>query len=219
MCFSPIASFTAASALGATGGATLSLNKNRRLAPIAIVPLLFGIQQALEGVVWLKLLAGQRDILFTLTSYGFIFFAYIFWPVFGPWAILKAETNDKRKHWIRGCLYIGSAVSLYLLIWIIVNMPQASIINHSINYNIDVQTGGLISILYVLAVCGSALFSSYRWIKIFGALLLISLAFAVYFYTATLASVWCFFAAALAGVIALFVVIHNKKPIAETVSF
>ena len=53
MCFSASASFIAAAALATTGVATLRMASRPSELPFAAVPLLFGIQQFIEGLTWL----------------------------------------------------------------------------------------------------------------------------------------------------------------------
>ncbi len=52
MCFSATASFTAGAALTAVGGFTVHKSQGKIELPLALVPLLFGIQQLTEGVLW-----------------------------------------------------------------------------------------------------------------------------------------------------------------------
>jgi len=53
MCFSASASFIAGASLFAVGVATLKRARARAELPFAMIPLLFGIQQLTEGVIWL----------------------------------------------------------------------------------------------------------------------------------------------------------------------
>ena len=74
MCFSPAASFTAAALLSVAGSAAVIKNyKVKKALPIAIIPLIFAIQQAIEGMLWLNIQgSGGYTLLFT---YLFLFFA------------------------------------------------------------------------------------------------------------------------------------------------
>ena len=54
MCFSAAASLAAGGTLSVVGGLTLAKVKNKSELPFASIPLLFGIQQAIEGAVWLS---------------------------------------------------------------------------------------------------------------------------------------------------------------------
>lgn len=61
MCFSATASFAAGIGLTGIGLATLSLAPTWRERPFAAIPLLFGLQQLIEGgAPWLALAAGDE---------------------------------------------------------------------------------------------------------------------------------------------------------------
>ena len=53
MCFSASASFVAGTGLCVVGVAALRQTVARSEIPLAMIPLLFGLQQLTEGVIWL----------------------------------------------------------------------------------------------------------------------------------------------------------------------
>lgn len=53
MCFSATASFAAGAGLLVVGAITLRQARRRAEMPFAAIPLLFGIQQLIEGALWL----------------------------------------------------------------------------------------------------------------------------------------------------------------------
>jgi hypothetical protein len=53
MCFSASASFIAGTSLSVIGVAAIRRTRARTELPFAMIPLLFGIQQLIEGVIWL----------------------------------------------------------------------------------------------------------------------------------------------------------------------
>ena len=61
MCFSATASFSAASITAVIGIATLRQVKHPRELLLAAMPLLFAVQQAIEGALWVSLPAGSDD--------------------------------------------------------------------------------------------------------------------------------------------------------------
>ena len=74
MCFSAEASFIASGGLAVAGGASLKVaKKEQRL--IALIPLLFAIQQAIEGMQWLYLYRGTSSL---KLAYAFLFFGFVF---------------------------------------------------------------------------------------------------------------------------------------------
>ena len=53
MCFSATASFAAGTVLLATGAFTMRMARNSGERPYALIPILFGVQQLIEGALWL----------------------------------------------------------------------------------------------------------------------------------------------------------------------
>ena len=208
MCFSATASFVAGAALSATGAVTLKKAKNKRDVPFAAIPLLFGVQQGIEGLVWLSL--GYGTPFFNqVTSYAFMFVAYVFWPTFVPLAIRSLETDPNRKQILAVFQGLGAGVSLYLLYFMVSHPVISHIVNKSIVYPIPAEYGPLIMGLYLLATCVSCFFSSNKIINIFGMLIAVSFGAAYYFYTASFVSTWCFFGAILS--VAVYWYFKNTK--------
>src|SRR5665647_3820666 len=75
MCFSATASFIAGVSLSVLGAATVKMAKRKAEIPFAMIPLLFGAQQIVEGMLWLSfrfdapLLNVSMTYLFTLFSH------------------------------------------------------------------------------------------------------------------------------------------------------
>lgn len=201
MCFSATASITAGAVLAATGVATIKKAKNKKQLPLAVMPLLFGVQQFVEGGVWLSFKYGL-PVLNQVGTYIFMLFAYVFWPVFIPFAVGQLETDPERKNIIRGFLYLGGAVALYLLYFILSRPMSSHIVNQCIAYSTIPKSLGILVVgAYILATCGSALFSSHKIISLLGVLGALFFAAMYYFYTATFVSTWCFFASILSVLI------------------
>jgi hypothetical protein len=207
MCFSATASFTAGTALSAVGGLTITRSRGKTELPLALVPLLFGIQQISEGFLWLSInnsLAGLQ----TWTTYIFSMFSHVLWPIFVPFAIVLVEPSERRRRALRVFLAMGAGVGLYLLYFILRYPVAARVEGRSIFYDSPhfFIMGALV--IYLLATCVSGLFSSHRCVNTFGVLAFV-LAIAAYQVSVkTFVSVWCFFAA----VLSLFIVIHFYGP-------
>ena len=95
MCFSVEASFGASLFLLGIGLLSFKNLKSKNLWPLALVPLLFAAQQFLEGFVWLSKADIITDNIGIMAKYGFIFFAFIVWPFWIPFACWKTEENKK----------------------------------------------------------------------------------------------------------------------------
>ena len=67
MCFSATASFSAGTVLTMLGVATLRATRRKAEIPFAASPLLFGLQQIVEGLLWLSFRfdAPQLDVAMT----------------------------------------------------------------------------------------------------------------------------------------------------------
>ena len=76
MCFSASASFVAGVTLSAAGVATLKQAKRKTEIPFALMPLLFGIQQITEGVIWLTLRQDAPPLKQTMT-YVYSIFSHV----------------------------------------------------------------------------------------------------------------------------------------------
>lgn len=203
MCFSATASFVAGAALSATGVVILSETKSKKERAFAAIPLLFGVQQFIEGGVWLSFQYGW-SFLNHVATYGFILFAYVFWPTFMPFAVRSLEPDTSRRKILSAFLVLGLAVSSYLLYFIVSNPVASEVVNKSIHYSAPKEYGIFIVAMYLFATCASCLFSSHRTINLFGVLSILSLSIAYYFFTSSFVSVWCFFAAILSIVVYLY---------------
>ncbi len=194
MCFSATASFIAGGALGATGVLTLKKAATKRELLFASIPLLFGIQQTIEGVVWLSF---GTPLFNTVATYAYSMFSHVLWPILVPLSVLLLETNPMRKRVLRLFSFIGLGVGLYLLYFLITEPITARIVQNSIAYKSPHFYLYPMLALYLLSTCASCFFSSHRIVRLFGAVALISAAIAAWFFTETFLSVWCFFAAIL----------------------
>ncbi len=178
----------------AVGALNLSEAKTKKELPFASIPLLFGIQQIIEGVVWLSF---SSPILNTVATYAYSIFSHSLWPILVPISVFLIETDPHRKNILRMFCLIGLTVGLYLLYFIFWNSVTSSIIGGSIAYQSPHLYTFIIISLYLIATCVSCLFSSHKIVNIFGAVTLVSFGIAAWFFIETFLSVWCFFSAIL----------------------
>jgi hypothetical protein len=196
MCFGPVASFTSAAVLTTAGAVTLKTARSRNELLFAAFPLLFGVQQFIEGLIWLGVhdgpLLNYRRPLAAL----FLLFAYILWPVLSPLAVYLLEPKRKIRIILTGFIVAGILTAGYL-VWFAITYPhQINVIGHSIQYHtkkFSTATG----IFYLGSTYIPYLLSSHRGIVTLGVLNILFAAISRYFYWTTFDSVWCFFAAAL----------------------
>lgn len=200
MCFSASASFIAGAALAAAGVATLRMTRRKAEIPLAGVPLLFGVQQIIEGMIWLSF---RDDISLPRTALTLIYsvFSHVLWPMFVPFAVGLLETVSWRRRALAVCQVAGAAVGLYLLYGILQFPVTARVLGQHIVYESPHFYVKAVMTLYLIATCVSSSLSSKRVIRVFGALSLVTFLTAYAIHAATLVSMWCFFAAVLSFMI------------------
>lgn len=200
MCFSATASFVAGGALSTAGVATITTAKKHEL-PLASIPALFGIQQGMDGIVWITSDVSRLHI---IATYIYALFAFVFWPVFTPFAIYLTETDHVRKRILLALLIMGGAVSSFFLYGLITKGATAQTLQNCIAYAIPLPYGMVSLAFYLVVVCGSFFASSKLVLRIFGVVLLISFGIAGWFYETTFSSTWCFFAALLSAILVFY---------------
>jgi len=199
MCFSASASFIVGGSLIALGTVTLKRVKQRRALAFAAIPLLFGIQQLIEGILWLSF---DYDIVLlqSMMAYMFTIFSHVFWPIYMPFAVALMEPELWRRKVIWGFQFVGIVVGVHMLVLIVTHSLIAEVNEHIIYVVADFYDWPMM-LLYVVAACMAAFFSSYHPVRIFGALSLLLLLISHWFYSVAIFSVWCFFAAILSLII------------------
>lgn len=209
MCFSATASFTAAAALLVVGVATVRQVKRRNELPLALVPLLFGLQQLLEGVLWLTF-PDKAPLLNTVLTHAYSFFSHVLWPIYVPLAVLLIETTRWRRKALAGIALAGAGVGLYLSYFLVELPVEAVVIGQHIAYVSPHFYAAAAMGLYLVATCVSLLLSSHPMVRLFGAAATLSFAAAYAFYAFWFISVWCFFAAAMSGIV--YLQLRQRKP-------
>ena len=208
MCFSASASFIAGTTLCATGVATLKSTEARTELPFAMIPLLFGIQQLTEGVIWLTFLHDAPLLQQTMT-YLYSGFSHVLWPMYVPFAIGIMEAVRWRKRAIFAFEVVGVTVGLYLLYFIVTLPVVAQVCGEHIVYVSPHFFLIPVMALYLAATCVSFFFSSHGFVKLFGVLMFLFFIAAYLVHVMALFSIWCFFAAILSLLIFLHLRFRN----------
>ena len=215
MCFNAASSFVVAAVLVPTGIYTFKSARhgNNRYLLLAAFPLLFGIQQALEGVLWLQLMPGVSGPLQGIalgSALGFLLFAYLLWPGLVPLAAWRVERRHGRRRLFAVAAVLGGLLGGSLFIPLIPNPDwlQVMVVRGSILYyprliydpyvDREVVRG-----VYALIVAFPLLFSSDRLVRQFGVLVLGSVIVSALVFGYAFVSIWCFFAAVLSVYLAI----------------
>jgi hypothetical protein len=209
MCFSIEASFATGAALLPAGlyCVRTSLLQDRRYLALAVMPLVFALQQALEGFVWLGLRREDPDLA-RVASLGFLFFAIVFWPCWMPLSVLKLAS----RRWTRRVL--GAAAVFALGISLLVFLPLAmrsrewlhpAIRYHSIEYSFSMLPAflgiptGVWHVGYVALVALPLLVQVSSRLTAFSCMIIASAILAQGAFAYAFVSIWCAFAALLSA--------------------
>ena len=211
MCFSAAASLTAGAGLLIVGAITVRQAQSRAEMPFAAIPVLFGIQQLLEGALWLTFAENAPQSRFVLT-HAYSFFSHVLWPIYVPLAVLCLEPEMWRRKVLVGISLAGAIVGLYLLYFLIKLPIVAQVQGRHIVYISSHFYILVVMLLYVLGTCISSVYSSHGWVRVFGIVSFLSFVTAAAFYERWFISVWCFFAALLSSIVLMFFLDRQKWP-------
>ena len=221
MCFSASASFTAAAVLMPLGLYTHHLASEAKrpgYRPLALVPFFFGLQQFIEGFVWVGLGHGETvaspiEPLTSITSVGFLFFAYCFWMIWIPWSaysIGRHSESEGVKRALRWVWIIGSILGISFWLPLLVHPPliQPGLVTGGrIVYNVNtifhnfINTEPIGELIYWCWIVIPLLILKDKAVKLFGALIVLSIILTLFTYSMAFNSVWCFYSAILSIVV------------------
>jgi hypothetical protein len=224
MCFSAPASFVSAVGLAPVGIVSLTLARRldpQRWQPLALIPLLFATQQALEGVVWLLLDSPAPSRWLPLVLLAYLFFAYALWPIWFPWCALRLAAGHLaawQRRLFRTLWGLGALLGAGLWIPLLFNPDLINPIVRlgSIDYQLTptlAPTGGHMgfTLIYALIICLPLLLHPYRRLRLLGLALAVSFAVAQLAFLYAFTSVWCFFSALMS--IFLLWIIRDAPPL------
>ena len=206
MCFSAEASFGIAAALVPAGGYCIrrSLQRNTSLLPVAVIPLLFAIQQIAEGFVWVGISQERRDLV-TTSALVYLFFAWSFWLFWAPFCMLLVASGRVLKWCAAGAVLLGMVLGMSLYLPVVSNPDEMKVhvVHHSIQYTfpqapiLAIQPPAVRQAIY-LTIIAIPLFFVRTWQLLGFTLLLIASAVISHLvFEHAFTSVWCFFAAVL----------------------
>ncbi len=222
MCFSTEASFGAGAVLTIVGIATLRKTTSRSQLAFATLPLIFGVQQFIEGFVWLSLSNADYAYLKQVPTYLFLIIAQVVWPLWIPLSIYLMEKELKPKKLLLGLLAIGTVLSLCVVYNLTTYTVKSEILEHHIHYALSIPKWmiPLGAFLYFLPTVVSPFVSSVKRTNFLGMTILTSFIVSKLFFEQNMISVWCFFAALMSVVV--YIVIKDmpvEKPTPKRRSF
>jgi hypothetical protein len=185
----------------------------------ATLPLVLGVHQLDESLVWWWLEGPVPHWLGRLAMWIYLVIAMVVVPILVPLSIWKLQPTPQRRWILAPFVALGIGVAIFLLITMLRGPVSVRLGDHHLAYSIGLQNGILIIGLYVLATCGSLLCSGYRDITIFGVANLLAVVVLARLTADGFASLWCGYAALASGFISLHMrygKLHRARPYALT---
>lgn len=214
MCFSATASFTAGILLTGIGVAAIKKTHHKSQLLFASIPLLFGVQQISEGVLWHTLPNPEYELMQKTFTYIYVLFAQTVWPIWVPIAILLLEKEATRKNIQRLFVLCGLVAGVYLGYCLFTFNVEAKIIGRHIDYIQDYpeNTAVFSIVLYGLATIVPPFFSHIKRMWLLGVTILISYIITYIFFNQYVLSVWCFFSSIISlSIYAIMIKISKTK--------
>ncbi|MDR3680047.1 MAG: hypothetical protein P4L41_08785 [Flavipsychrobacter sp.] len=212
MCFSAEASFGASVILFAIGALSISKATTIPQKILASIPIIFGVQQFAEGILWLSLSHSSLAYWDKLATYAFLIFAQVVWPIIVPLSVMLLEKNKHNLKILKGLFALGILVGSYLTYCLLFYKVNASISCSHILYDQDFPTFIKHSgIFYLIATVVPPIVSSIKRLRLLGIIILVSYLITQFFYKDYLVSVWCFFAAIISVVVLSVIIRLNRN--------
>ncbi|NOX41014.1 MAG: hypothetical protein GXP05_11000 [Alphaproteobacteria bacterium] len=218
MCLSQTVSFAASGFLvvGGVFAITKATQINKRYLPVAFMPLFAGIQQFMEGNVWLGVNTG--DPATTLWgAMGFIFFTWFMWPFWIPLSVYVLEPKDsKRRPIFLAMSLAGLAFGLALYVphllnpdWINVTVNQDSLAYEGTMILDYLMPRNMTYLIYLFLIVAAPLMSRYVHMRWFGVTLIAVIVVDILFLRYAYISFFCLLAG-LGTLHLIYIIMRNK---------
>lgn len=206
MCFSPQADLVGGTLITAIGIDAVrhvhSSHESRGRIALAALPLVFGAHQLDESLVWFSLQGHLPHVVGHVATWIYLLIAFVLLPVYVPVAVAALEPTARRRRRMAPFVAIGVVVASVLLETMIRRGFRVRLAAYHVAYGLRLSHAFFFIALYVVAVCGALLLSSYRHVVLFGLVNVVAIVVIARLTTDGFASVWCGWAALSSGAIA-----------------
>ena len=218
MCFSEPVSFAAGGLLIAGGifASWKAFKINKRYLPIALMPVLAGLQQIMEGHVWMGLNEANSSMVWW-AAMGFIFFSWLMWPLWIPMGVYVLEPpGSRRKKPLLAFALAGLIFGLILFVphllhtdWVNVHINRQSISYEDTMFLDYLIPRWLTYLIYVFLIITPPLLSTYLHMRLFGLTLMAIIAVVWFFLSYAYISFFCLLAG-VGTIHLIYIIIFNK---------
>lgn len=194
MCFAPEMDLAAGIVITAVGIDTLRHVRTREQIAMASLPVVFGIHQLVETLVWWNLQGHVSDSIGDLAAWIYLAIAIGLVPVLVPYAFLKLGTVEwPRLAWV--FLFAGVATATIDMIALGAGPVVREIDGYHVAYSIGLPHAALALTAYVFATCGPSLVSRSAALRWFGVGNLAVVTLLAWLDQNAVVSLWCVWAA------------------------
>jgi len=205
VCFSPQADLVGGAFVSGLGiDALRHLRSRRNFLPLASLPLVLGVHQMIESLIWWGLEGDVSHGVEHVALWAYLIIAFVLLPIFIPFAIMCIEPAFHRRMAMLLFAAFGVGVAGVLLAALIRAPFSVGIRPHHLDYFINQRHGLIIVGFYVVAICGALLCSGDRHVLLFGLVNVVAVALIAWLIADGFASVWCGWATVSSGAIALY---------------
>jgi hypothetical protein len=211
MCFSAEADLIAGAVVGGAGLEALRHVEDRRQLAIATLPVVFGAHQVIEAGVWWGADGRAPACVADAATQGYLAIAFLL-PLVVPLLLLFHEPSAARRRRIVPLALVGGVVAAILLADLWDGPVVTTVHDRYISYDVGLDGGGVIAVLYVAATCLPMLLVSNRRLRLFAVLNLAAVATLAWLLASGLISLWC----AWAAVVSLLIVVEVRSSAARS---
>lgn len=202
MCFSPDADAVVGGIVAVIGADALRHVREPKQILLASLPLLFGLHEIDEALVWWGLQGRISESLGRFGIWVYVLFALAALPVLVPLAVWAVERSPARRRLIAVFSILGIAVGVSLAVSLFRGSVNAVIDGRHIAYDVSaLHQGRELTALYVVAACGALVACSYRDLAALGLMNLVAVPVLMWMTVSGFISLWCFWAAIVSVVI------------------
>lgn len=202
MCFSASMDLTAGMLVTGLGVDALSHVDKREQKPLAALPLLFGVHQLVETIVWWHVDGKASASASAAAVFVYLLIALGVVPLLVPYAFLRLQLTRPGIAWV--CLAAGAAAVCFDM-WGMGNGPMtAHDAGHHLSYDLTVPHPEIALPLYVIATCLPAILGRSNLLRLFGVMNLAVVATLAVLAQDGVISLWCVWAAITSFLICVY---------------
>lgn len=202
MCFSASMDLTAGMLVTGLGVDALSHVTKREQKPLAALPLLFGVHQLVETIVWWHVDGQASASASSAAVFVYLLIALGVVPLLVPYAFLRLQLTRPAIGW--ACLIAGAA-AVCLDMWGMGKGPMtAHEAGHHLAYDLTVPHSEIGLPLYVIATCVPMILGRSNLLRLFGVMNLAVVATLAVLAQDGVISLWCVWAAITSFLICVY---------------